>query len=32
MVVPAGKWNISIDEAKIEEDFEIEPGNLHELE
>lgn len=32
MVVPAGKWSILVDDNKIEEDFEIEPGKLYELE
>ncbi|HKQ49440.1 MAG TPA: VWA domain-containing protein [Phycisphaerae bacterium] len=32
MVVPAGKWNIYIDDDTIEEGFEVEPGKLHELE
>lgn len=32
MVVPAGKWDIWIDDDKIEEGFEVEPGKLHELE
>lgn len=32
LVVPAGKWNILVDDNKIEEEFEVEPGKLHELE
>jgi hypothetical protein len=32
LVVPAGKWDIWIDDNKIEEGFEVEPGKLHELE
>ena len=32
LVVPAGKWNILVDDEKIEEGFEVEPGKLHELE
>jgi len=32
LVVPAGKWTIWIDDNKIEEGFEVEPGKLHELE
>jgi len=32
MVVPVGKWDIWIDDDKIEEGFEVEPGKLHELE
>jgi von Willebrand factor type A domain-containing protein len=32
MVVPAGKWNIYIDDNTIEEGFEVEAGKLHELE
>ena len=32
LVVPAGKWNIFVDDNKIEEDFEVAPGKLHDLE
>ena len=32
LVVPAGKWDILVDDNKIEEAFEVEPGKLHELE
>ncbi len=32
MVVPAGKWDIWIDDDRIEEGYEVEPGTLHELE
>jgi len=32
MVVPAGKWDIWIDDDKIEEAFVVEPGKLYELE
>lgn len=32
LVVPVGKWNILVDDNRIEEGFEVEPGKLHELE
>lgn len=32
MVVPAGKWNIHVDDDTLEEGIMIEPGKLHELE
>jgi hypothetical protein len=32
MVVPAGKWNVRVDDNDLEEDLEVEPGKIHELQ
>jgi Mg-chelatase subunit ChlD len=31
MVVPAGKWNVRVDENDLEENLEVAPGKIHEL-